>query len=705
MIWQALSLDILLNMSKSRHQISDTHGVLSPSHSNITGSVLVYLIVVILIFGILGVTMVSLFTTATTSSATPNDARRASSISESATRYAFSELRANDFDAVTLNDLNSTTYTVADAGSFNINIFSTWFQSNRDQFHPADGPLTLIVPAGTIPAVDTIPLDVHVINVDFLGIHPVLGNSAASISSIADQTATTLNLILNPSFNVNKDRSVCLAVRPAEDQTVSNGGLLYIDFKARSFFPKLNGAIYIQHYDYYYEQRIDDEGNNRVELRGLIVPPESQNNLPVSAANDYVILSPRNYMVIPTGTSNTVTVEGTLDDGLNIYDAVTSKPMARNPDIETDEFTDNINPVENNPDMITSIPDDDALDIGGGHTPGPGTDFGAGWYSGNQSIGGDPNVCTTGRCIFGLGIRVFFTLNYTGAGDGFTFTMMNADPTDGNDITSIGGDPQGSELLAYAGDSRVDPAGTAFLDGNNGRGIVPPKMAVEFDAKTNFDQDFEDEVIKNYCNGPNLRQDTRNDPLPDGAAKDAVQFVYWADRNPIDIPCRPNGDSVFSTASYDDNRHAPSADPVNERDLFLADSKLDVTPSNNWLNNGPWAVRLEVKRSLVQNAGGNFNYNLRLWMRQCTQADCNDILGTFFQDTRIEYDYSALPDLPLAQEIELSPSDHTRFNRFLFGFTTATAPEDTQNALIEQFNLSFIRPNDPIITNDPDWSP
>jgi len=96
---------------------------------------------------------------------------------------------------------------------------------------------------------------------------------------------------------------------------------------------------------------------------------------------------------------------------------------------------------------------------------------------------------------------------------------------------------------------------------------------------------------------------------------------------------------------------------------------------------------------------------LRLWMRQCAQADCNDILGTFFQDTRIEYDYAALPDLPLTQAIELSPSDHARFNRFLFGFTTATAPGAAQTALIEHFNLSFIRPNDPVVTNDPAWPP
>ena len=344
---------------------------------------------------------------------------------------------------------------------------------------------------------------------------------------------------------------------------------------------------------------------------------------------------------------------------------------------------------------IVPNPDDGTINIRG--------DGGA-WYSGNKSIGGNPNFCTTGRCLFRLGVRVFFTFNYTGDGDGFTFTMMNADPTDGNDITSIGGDPQGSELLAYAGDSREDPAGTTFLDNNGGRGIVPPKMAVEFDAKTNFDQDFEDADPKDYCNGPNLRQDTRNDPLPGGAEKDTVQFVYWGDRNPIDILCRPGG----NPASYDDNRHAPSADPadpLNERDLFLTDTKLDVTPSNNWLNDGPWAVRLEVERSLVQNAGGNFDYNLRLWMRQCSQADCNDILGTFFQNTRIKYNYSALADLPLTQAIELTQSDHDKFIRFLFGFTTATAPGDSQSAMIEHFNLSFILPNDPVITTDPNWPP
>jgi len=39
-------------------------------------------------------------------------------------------------------------------------------------------------------------------------------------------------------------------------------------------------------------------------------------------------------------------------------------------------------------------------------------------------------------------------------------------------------------------------------------------------------------------------------------------------------------------------------------------------------------------------------------------------------------------------------------DRFLFGFTGATAAGDTQSVLIKQFQLSFIRPNDPIVTDD-----
>jgi hypothetical protein len=706
-------VEVQMKTPKDIHIIPEAFKMSLRPQTATRGSVLVYLIVVILIFGVLGVTMVSLFTTASTSSATPNDARRAYNLAESGTRYAFSELRDSDFDNATINDLNSTTYNLTNAGSFSLRVFSLWFESPSVQ-EGSNYTLTLNSPAGILPLGSFVPFNsnVWIINFEYLETTDDT-RTRSPISAYTRVNDTTLTISVSGDFNVSTDERVIIGVMPATTQgPLATGADLYVERIAKDFFPRFNGAVNINRFNYSYERWVDEPANNRVKLENLTAfrfnNPAGAFPLTVTRTTggtytgDFIALSPGNYMVIPTGTSGPASYGGDYEIGMNIFDQVPPPPLP----LPFDQF----NIVETDPGLITLDPDDETLDIGGSYTPPVEVDFGGAWYSGDQSIGGNPNVCNTGACLFGRGIRVFFTFNYTGDGDGFTFTVINADPTDGNDITSIGGDPQGSELLAYAGDSREDPAGTTFLDNQGGRGLVPPKLAVEFDAKTNFDQNFEDEEIKNYCIGPNLRQDTRNDPLPGGAEKDAVQFVYWRDRNPIDIPCRPNGDSSHSTASYDDNRHAPFPDPaspLNERDLFLSDSELDVTPSNSWLNNGPWAVRLEVERSLVQNIDGNFDYHLRLWMRQCTLADCNDILGTSFQNTRIKYDYSALPDLPLVQNIELSESDHIMFSRFLFGFTTATAPGETQSAVIdlEQFNLSFIRPNDPVIIDDPDWVP
>ncbi len=92
------------------------------------GNVLLYVVVLMLIFGVLGVVMVSLFASSTASTVTRNDTRRSIYMAESGMRYAFSELRKADFDIDFMIDtLNTTTYTVTDAGSFTINVFSPWF--------------------------------------------------------------------------------------------------------------------------------------------------------------------------------------------------------------------------------------------------------------------------------------------------------------------------------------------------------------------------------------------------------------------------------------------------------------------------------------------------------------------------------------------------------------------------------------------------
>jgi hypothetical protein len=150
--------------------------------------------------------------------------------------------------------------------------------------------------------------------------------------------------------------------------------------------------------------------------------------------------------------------------------------------------------------------------------------------------------------------------------------------------------------------------------------------------------------------------------------------------------------------------------PRNLKNSFLNSTDLEATVGDptNWLKGGPWAVRLEITRSRdVPNANGNFDYTLRAWMRQCADASCvadpdgNNVLGTFFQDTRVEYQYVAPGVRVLEQPIELSQTDHDRFNRFIFGFTSATSV--SQSISIDRFQLSFIRLNDPTVTNDPNW--
>ena len=192
---------------------------------------------------------------------------------------------------------------------------------------------------------------------------------------------------------------------------------------------------------------------------------------------------------IPTGTSDPVSYGGDYDFGTNIYN--TGLEIFPPPDIDADEFTSNITEKETSSGFTGVDTDADTLNIGGGVTPGANAEFGAGWYDASKSIGGDNDFCQVGACEFRRGIRAFFVLefNFQRQGDGLTFSLIGAGDDLNNPINtvnSVGGDSELSELLGYAGDSRLNAGGTSFLDGT-GEGLEPPKMAVEFDTRTNND--------------------------------------------------------------------------------------------------------------------------------------------------------------------------------------------------------------------------
>ncbi len=201
-----------------------------------------------------------------------------------------------------------------------------------------------------------------------------------------------------------------------------------------------------------------------------------------------------------------------------------------------------------------------SITLGGGS----GNRLGSVFFRDTRSIGGNRNFCSDGSCLFDRGIRVFFTVEYTGSGDGFVFALINGNP-DKNDASSAAGDIERSEMLGYSGDSRLDATGTLFLDnsgptttpgGTTVRGLIPPKIGLEFDGKVNYNTDFEKTV--NYCSSAsNLKADTRNDP--GSTNRDAVQYVFWGN-SALNINCRKQpycGSSPGCTGdpSYDDNRH------------------------------------------------------------------------------------------------------------------------------------------------------
>ena len=525
-------------------------------HLNPTGNVLIYVVVLMLIFGVLGVVMVSLFTSTTASTVTRNDSRRARYMAESGMRYAFSEMRKADFDLNhMINTLNTITYQIGGTESFTINVFSPWLDSTRTQSSPSDGPLTLIVPIGAIPTGYIIPPNnIYAINYEFTGITPTEPGGVAEISSVAGQTLTTLDLNLNQVFNAGEDERICLAVKPTQDQTVTDGGNLYIAPEATGIFPRFGGAFSIGRNEYFYEELIDDPDNNRVILRNLSRRPDADPNLPVTAADDLIILSPRNYLVVPTGTSDDTAYGGDYLFGKGIYDASLLRPGSRKPDITAEDLVSNLSEQETDTRFFETNLVDYELEIGGGTS----NEFGSAFFDANMSIGGEQTYCEQGACKFALGVRVFFLLDFNQQGDGITFTLLGkgfgALGPPNNSASSVGGDFELSETMGYAGDSRLDAAGNTFLASNpDDRGLDPPKIAIEFDTRTN---NTVGDPPPDYCNGADANADTRNDPLT--VNKDAVQYVFWGRTSFLNIPCRDNN------TLYDDNRHNADGEQATE---------------------------------------------------------------------------------------------------------------------------------------------
>ena len=532
------------------------------------GNILVYIVLTMVIFGVLGVTMVSLFSTSISSSATQNDTRRATYLSEAGTRYAMSEMRANDFSRATISNLQTTLYTLDSAGQFDLNIFSPWYEA-ASSYDTGAQQITVDVPEGELPEgyLANLPAgDADFLLVNHNAFDPLHSDAQSPITGFIPNSPASFQIQLADDLVVHANKQVALAVTPFSGGQTIPFTQDFLDLKpvARNIFPQFGGAFTVQGKDFYYT-RVDPTVTDRVRLldvRRLIVPGESPAGVTV-AEDDPVMLTPlRNRLIVSEGRSGLVTFGNRIDYAAAIVDH-SFLPAAREADISIDEpglrLSDAFREVEQvtNPAFIGIDDTERMLTIGGGAGPS----LGAVWFRDTRSIGGIREFCNSNGCFFKDGIRVFFLLDYTGSSDGFIFSLINGAGTDAvgnlkNDTASVGGDIERSEMLGYSGDSRLDVAGTQFLD-NSGlyRGLIPPKIGVEFDTKVNISSG------DNYCsNSTNLRANTRNDPgTPAAQNRDAVQFVYWGNSS-IDVPCRLEpfcqlNPSCTGDPSYDDNRH------------------------------------------------------------------------------------------------------------------------------------------------------
>jgi outer membrane protein assembly factor BamB len=271
-------------------------------------------------------------------------------------------------------------------------------------------------------------------------------------------------------------------------------------------------------------------------------------NIDADNTDDYVILWPSNHLITSTGTSETVSQGAYPASSVNISDSgdlTIDKKGAAAADLNLKNMNlagpagedKDIREKESDSGFITADDTTKSLNIGSGiSTP----EFGNVWYDEDKAIGGQTNYCAAGACLFGPGVRVFFTLKYSGDGDGLTFALISAGGTSINTADSVGGDIELSELIGFGGTSLIDTNGPVFLDGS-GNGLQPPKIALEFDTLTN-------NANIDYCQDANtVNPDTRNDPLSNH--KDALQYVFWGRTTSLNIPCRNND------PTYDDNRH------------------------------------------------------------------------------------------------------------------------------------------------------
>jgi hypothetical protein len=718
------------------------------------GTALLFVVIALVIMAILGAAMVSIYSDARVGQAVRNDVRRAYYMAESGYRYALSEiLNSTDPDG-TAEAINSRDtqdppyeYTIAGNQRFRVSLFNLYGLETTQNISESSTYLAIRNPDDNAKFPDDIdfPGNLYlVVGVDETGTEDYFPGKilpfrvdSSDWGLQGDKRTFGLNVTAEgddwDGQTIADNIRMLWAVKAATgSQTISQNGSLEI-LNGAEIFPASGGIVAIKSEgvlrEYSYERKGCEGGS--CTLYGLKKPRggtwHSSDDIDVGS-DDLVIF---NSYGTDCYVCNSRGYSGDNVEEIIVAEICKHVVAEEGPDIDHEEFTTNFELAVSNPNAFQVGTDPEkTLIIGGGIYYA----FGSIWYGGNKEINNNSTWCQDGECLFNRGLRIFSLVEFIdSSADGVTIALINAAT---NDKYSIGGDSALGELLAYAGDSRVYAGGTEVWPRNfpdhftyvhgvsaanpNGTpgGLHPPKMAIEFDTWYNANSD--------WCRGfaDRVNYSSRNDPDPGGLSgsnsKDYVQFIFWGenrDENYIGelYPWCNYTPESGRAKSYDDNKHDVGD---NDRDLFytyenLSDAEKALIPSNqieqnNWLgtssNNRKWALRFEVKRALEPEPSGEphageYAYTLNMWLRMCTTFDCSEILDTEYARTWVDYQ-AKTPHL--AKTIYLSQTQHDQFDRTLFGFTEATGGA-TQILNINNFELTFIRPGQRVVLDDPDW--
>jgi len=562
------------------------HALRRPLRSQ-SGNLLAYVVVVMVIFGFLGALMVSLFSTSLAGSAEANARRRAVYLSESGLRYGMSELRGSGFGASAIRRLNTTRYRLDPAGEFVINVFSPWFESAANQSLEPSGTVRLNVAKGRVPEgfPGRIPVTaprLRLVNFDFINLSgtgiPETAKTWVSGAALVDEN--TLDFQADDDFVVGKGETICFSVHPfAAGQTLMTLGNFDLQPVARNIFPLRDGAFRFRNCDFYY--RSAEDLGDRFRLYNLSSTQMGCIGIPFMniPGDEEILFSPRNYLLSARGVSGEASYGGDLDHAIGVTSHAGLAPNERGADIAFEEESDLASILRqvkrSESDRFVTVDNEQKAILLGGEA---GPALGGVWFRDTRNIGGVREYCNAQGCFFNEGVRVFFTLQYAGQGDGLVFVLANGNPAK-NDTASVGGDIEQSELLGFAGDSRLDAAGTLFLD-NSGpaRGLLPPKIGLEFDTRVNYSAALEQSL--RYCEDSRLNRDTRNDPGADG--RDAVHYVFWGN-SALNVPCRKEpycggASPCRGDPSYDDNRHNATGDGTRNW-FYLTGGNIESSPA------------------------------------------------------------------------------------------------------------------------------